>query len=53
MPSLRHALDESIAEAYPEARVKAAAETKRPRATFSETCPFAAAQILDPDFFPE
>ena len=53
MPSLRRLLDEAVSEAYPEARVKAAAETRRPESSLPETCPFTAARILDPDFFPD
>jgi len=52
MPSLQRALDEAVSEAYPEARVKAAAETEHPKSSFSETCPFTPTQILNPDFYP-
>jgi hypothetical protein len=53
MPSLRRLVDEEVADAYLEARARAAAETKRPKSSFPDACPFTADQILDPDFYPD
>jgi Domain of unknown function DUF29 len=39
--------------AYRYARRKAALATERPLATFPEVCPWALAQVLDEDFWPE
>jgi hypothetical protein len=39
--------------AYPRARRDAAKETGLPLATFPETCPWALAQVLEADVWPE
>jgi hypothetical protein len=39
--------------AYPRARREAAKDTGLPLATFPEACPWAVAQVLDEDFWPE
>jgi proline racemase len=51
-PSLRGQVAQFIADIYPKARRLAQAETRLPLATFPEDCPWAAAQVLDDDFFP-
>jgi hypothetical protein len=53
MPSLRRLVEEEVADAYPEARLRAAADTKRSESSFPDACPFTSAQILDPEFFPD
>ncbi len=52
MPSLRHYLAEAVTDAYPEARVMAARETRLEKGGFPESCPFTLDQILDPGFLP-
>ena len=42
-----------LARRYHVARQNAAAESRLPLATFPATCPWTAAQVLDPDFWPE
>jgi len=51
-PSLRQALPQSGAEAYPDAVEDAASETGLPEDTFPAECPFSEAQILDRAFLP-
>jgi hypothetical protein len=38
---------------YPRARRKAARQTRRPLATFPETCPWTIAQVLEDSFWPD
>jgi hypothetical protein len=52
-PSLRRDIPEQIGRAYPKARKYAALETGIPEAEFPRQCPFAEAEIFDPDFWPE
>ena len=42
-----------IVEEYPAACRKASVQTGLLLATFPETCPWTAAQVLDIDFWPE
>ena len=51
-PSLRAHLALLIAEAYPVAVKKAAAETGLDKHTFPVECPWPAVQLLDEDFWP-
>ncbi len=52
-PSLRTRLDDFGIDIYPDAVVKASAETGLRKTTFPVTCPYATAQILDDEFWPE
>ena len=52
-PSLQAYPVEQWGRAYRRARQDAADETGLPLATFPETCPWALAQVLDEDFWPE
>lgn len=52
-PSLKAALDEAVGEAHRLAVIGAARETGFDEAMFPATCPFPAAAILDPDFWPD
>jgi hypothetical protein len=52
-PSLARELPTMLLEEYPAACRKASAQTGLPLATFPETCPWTAAQVLDVDFWPE
>jgi hypothetical protein len=52
-PSLRPLVPTLLAAAYPQARRLAADETGLPLAAFPDTCPWALAQVLDEDFWPE
>jgi len=51
-PTLRAHLALLIAEAYPIAVKKAAAETGLDKQTFPVECPWPAAQLLDEEFWP-
>jgi hypothetical protein len=51
--SLKAKLDETIADAYKTARTMAEGETNLPKSTFPIVCPWASAQILDEEFWPE
>ncbi len=51
-PSLRPQVPEAIASAYRVARLEAAAETGLKPATFPASCPLAAAELLDEEFWP-
>ena len=51
-PSLKRFIPEEMAEAYPDARELAAAETGKPVETFPAQCPFSIAEVLDKDFWP-
>ena len=52
-PSLHPLRASVIADGYADARLEASDETGLPLATFPETCPWTAAQVLDADFWPE
>ncbi len=52
MPSLRPAIDDYVANAYPKAVRDAIRETHLPSATFPKQNPFTVQQILDEDFWP-
>jgi hypothetical protein len=52
-PGLKSAIEDTITEAYPAAVRLAHKETRLPRSTFPETCPYSRAQIFDDDFYPE
>ena len=49
-PALRRRQEEAVAYAYREARVKAAVEMKRDKASLPATCPYGLDEILDRDF---
>lgn len=51
-PSLRPAVPAELADAYAVARREATAALEIEEATASDTCPWTAAQVLDPDFWP-
>jgi hypothetical protein len=51
-PSLRRLLGETIEKAYPIAMRRAESQTKLPRRTFPETCPYSEQQVLDLEFLP-
>jgi uncharacterized protein DUF29 len=51
--TLRDFLPEALTWAYPRSRKEATKDTGLPLATFPETCPWALAQVLDEDFWPE
>jgi hypothetical protein len=51
--TLRDFLPEALTWAYPRSRKEATKDTGLPPATFPETCPWALAQVLDEDFWPE
>jgi hypothetical protein len=52
-PSLRPVIDQLLAEAYAEARDKAADETGLAETMFPLQCPFSIDDILSPTFLPE
>ncbi len=52
-PSLRRTVPEVLNARYRRAREDASAQTHLPLATFPETCPWTAEQVLDADFWPE
>jgi len=52
-PSLAPRLPEILARRYPAARSRAALETGLPIDVFPADCPFAVAQLLDPDYWAE
>jgi hypothetical protein len=51
-PSLRARLADFVTDAYPYAVKKAMIETKLPRRTFPETCPYTVEQLLHEEFWP-
>lgn len=51
-PSLKAHLTMAVEEEYPSARQRVATQTRLPRATFPEACPWPVEQILDETFFP-
>ncbi len=52
-PSLRRLVPDTIEEEYPHSRLDASEDTGLPLATFPETCPWTAEQILDGEFWPD
>ena len=52
-PSLKGYPAKVLDEEYETARLKASGETHLSESVFPHDCPFAIADILDPDFFPE
>ena len=52
-PSLRRTVPDALSARYALAREHASAQTRLPLATFPETCPWTAEQVLDADFWPE
>ena len=52
-PSLRRTVPQVLGERYPDAREDAGDETGLPLATFPDTCPWTADQILDESFWPD
>jgi hypothetical protein len=52
-PKLGHELQDSIAEAYTDARENAADETGLAPDGFPQRCPWTPSQILDKDFWPD
>ena len=52
-PSLRRYATEILQRQYSAARLGAAGETRLSKNVFPPDCPFAIADILNPDFFPE
>jgi hypothetical protein len=52
-PGLKSYLDEAFENAYGDARLMAARETKLEKETFPEKSPFTIKQSLDDDFWPE
>lgn len=53
VPSLRRELESTVEKAYPKAVLFAIKETRLPKTTFPETCPYTLNQLLDDEFFPE
>jgi ribosomal protein L29 len=53
MPSLKHKLETSLAEAHEYAKFKAAVETGIPAGDFPFSCPFTLDQIPDQELLPE
>lgn len=51
-PSLQNDLDESFAEAYIGARIKAEGETDIPEENFPDVCSWTIEQVLDAGFYP-
>ena len=52
-PSLGPLLAPTLQDEYAHARQRASDETGLPLATFPETCPWQAQEVLDVDFWPE
>lgn len=52
-PSLRPQLQEAINKAYPAAVTLAVKETRLPKSTFPNTCPYTLDQLLDDEYYPE
>ena len=52
-PSLRRTVPDALSARYALAREHTSAQTRLPLATFPETCPWTAEQVLDADFWPE
>ena len=52
-PSLKPLLPQALADAYQDALLVAADETKLSESAFPSACPWAEASVLDPGFWPE
>ncbi|MFZ4657170.1 MAG: DUF29 domain-containing protein [Caldilineaceae bacterium] len=52
-PTLRAHVADFVVDLYPDALVKAIAETGLRKTTFPATCPYTATQILADEFWPE
>jgi Domain of unknown function DUF29 len=52
-PSLKPLLPQSLANAYRDARLEAAAETGLGVETFPDDCPWVIGQVFDRDFWPD
>jgi hypothetical protein len=52
-PSLQYELDSTLNDAYEEAVVMAARQTKLDESVFPKQCPFSFAQCLNSEFLPE
>jgi hypothetical protein len=52
-PSLKHEIDETLAEAYESAVLKAAKEMNVAESRLPPTCPFTLEQVLDRDYWPD
>jgi Domain of unknown function DUF29 len=52
-PSLRSEVPAFLDDGYPHAREKALDETRLPPEALPPTCPWAAVQVLDDEFWPE
>jgi hypothetical protein len=51
-PSLKPQLQETINKAYPAAVTLAVKETRLPKSTFPNTCPYTLDQLLDDEYYP-
>jgi len=52
-PSLKYGIEETLAEAYGDAVVRAMRQTGLDRQAFPATCPFTLEQVLDSEFWPD
>lgn len=52
-PSLKPYFDDAIDKAYPNALKMAIKETKLPKTTFPDACPYSIEQLLNDDFYPQ
>lgn len=52
-PSLKHQLDEKLADAYSDAIEYAALETGIPESDLLKICPYSSEQVLDKTFYPD
>jgi hypothetical protein len=52
-PSLKHTLDETIADAYGDAILMAAKETGLDESAFPSDCPYSQDRIFHPDYLPD
>jgi len=52
-PSLKHAIESRLAEAYDDALKLASVETCLDESAFPATCPYTFDQVMDNDFWPE
>ena len=52
-PSLKHQMDEKIADAYTDAVEYASLETGIPQSDFPQTCPYFFEQAVDKNFYPD
>lgn len=52
-PSLKQKLNDSIEDAYGDARIVAERETQITRNVFPDSCPWTFEKIMDTDFYPD